>query len=101
MLNESLKVLRAYLGMTQAELATKLGLSQSYLSELERGDKEVSIDVLRKYSKELDIPMSSLLFFAESLEGEVPISRKRIFIAGKVLKILKQIAPAHVDAKKD
>lgn len=97
MLNESLKVLRAYLGKTQAELAGELGLSQSYLSEIERGDKEVTLEVLRKYSAHLDIPLSSLMFFAENIEGMPHRSKRQIFVADKVLKLLKRIAPQDVE----
>lgn len=97
MLNESLKVLRAYLGKTQAELAGELGLSQSYLSEIERGDKEVTLEILRKYSAHLDIPLSSLLFFAENIEGVPRRSKRQIFVADRVLKLLKRIAPQDVE----
>ena len=38
------------------------GLSKSYVSEIEKGDKNVSMATLQKYSDAFDIPMSSLLF---------------------------------------
>jgi transcriptional regulator with XRE-family HTH domain len=101
MLNESLKVLRTYLGKTQAELANDLGLSQSYLSEIESGDKDVTLEVLRKYGSHLDIPLSSLLFFAENIEGVPTRSKRQIFVADKVLKLLKRIAPPDVESQKE
>ncbi len=101
MINDSLKVLRVYLGKTQAALAAELGLSQSYISEMERCQKDVTLDVLRKYSARLDVPLSSLLFFAEKMDGIPDKSKRHIFVADKVLKLLKRIAPRDAELEKD
>lgn len=69
MINDALRLVRLYHGVSQAELAQDLGLSQSMISEIERGAKSVSIDVLEKYSETLGIRMSQLLFFAEEARG--------------------------------
>ena len=89
LINEGLKVLRLYWGKSQSELATQLGISQSYLSEIEGGHKEATLDLLRRYSEALNIPMSRLLFFVEEMEGAPKPNRGRIFIAGKTLDLLK------------
>ena len=46
MLNQALKLLRTYHQFTQIELAKRLGISNSYLSELEKGDKTPGLDLL-------------------------------------------------------
>lgn len=93
LLNEALRLARLYWGYTQAELAEKLGIAQSTISEVEKGKKSVSMNLLEKYSSALDIRMSNLLFFAEELENHVPPSRGKLIVATKVLEILDGIAP--------
>lgn len=43
-----LKKLRVLNDMTQNELAKKIGISQSYLSQLERGQREINYEVKQK-----------------------------------------------------
>jgi transcriptional regulator with XRE-family HTH domain len=93
MINEALKLVRLYWGFNQEELAAKLGISQSMVSEIERGSKTVSLETLDRYSKGLDIRMSQLLFFAEEIEGEPPLKRGRLIIANRVLKLLDALKP--------
>ena len=93
MINESLRILRLYWGKSQMELAGELEISQSFLSEIERGKKEVTLDLLDRYSCRLDVPLSSLLFFAEQVEGAPPAGRGRLFVAGKVLDFLRTLVP--------
>lgn len=92
MLNEALRLVRIYHDRNLTEMAKLLSISKSYLSEIERGEKKVTLSLLKKYSEALDIPMSSLLFFAEELEGIKHPSHTRITIARKVLGFLKLLA---------
>lgn len=92
-INESLLVLRTYWGKSQSELAEMLGVSQSLISEVESGRRKVSIDLLEKYSTCLDIPLSSILFFAEEIDNTSRAGRKRSFVSGKVLDLLKALIP--------
>jgi DNA-binding XRE family transcriptional regulator len=56
MLNEALRLVRVYHDLSQADVAERVGLSKSYVSEIESGEKNVSIAVLEKYSTAFDIP---------------------------------------------
>lgn len=85
MLNRALKIVREVHRMKQGELADSLGISKSYLSELERGEKKVSLDVLNKYANTFDVPASTFLSFMEALEGESETRRAR---AEKLLSVL-------------
>lgn len=96
LINEGLKVLRLYWGKSQSELATQIGISQSYLSEIESGHKEATLELLRRYSDTLNVPMSRLLFFVEEMEGAPKPNRGRVFIAGKTLDLLKGLIPEDV-----
>lgn len=92
MINKALKLIRKYHNLSQTQLATKLALSTSYLSELESGKKEPSIDILQRYSEFFNVPLSSLVVFSETLEGKQNVSKARAFISKKMLKILEWVA---------
>lgn len=89
MLAEALRLIRVYHDMKQQELADKLGLSKSYVSELEGGKKVPSMEVIQKYADAFGIPPSSILFFSENLENPSRARRAKTAIAGKVLQILQ------------
>ncbi len=93
MVNESLRLIRLYWGKTQTDLAAEIGVSQSYISEIEKSKRDVSLDLLQRYSTALNVPMSNLLLFAENVEDTPPMGRGRIFVAGKVLELLKALVP--------
>lgn len=96
LINEALRVMRLYWGKSQAALASELGISQSYLSEIEAGKKEATLDLLRRYSEALNVPMSRLLFFVEQMEGVPSPTRGRVFVAGKALELLRSLIPEDV-----
>lgn len=90
MLNRALRLLRTYHQLTQVELAKRLGISNSYLSELESGDKTPPLDLLDKYSDIFKMPTSSILLFSESLAGEGwRGGRLRVGAADKILRLLE------------
>lgn len=94
MINDALRLVRLYWGYSQSELASELGLSQSMISEIERGTKSVTLDVLERYSAKLGIRMSQLLFFAEELAAEPTQKKGKLIIADRVLKLLETFAPS-------
>ena len=88
------KVIRKYHRLSQTELAVRLGLSKSYISELEAGTKKASLDVLERYAEEFQIPLSSLMLFAERSANANFSERTRSFAANKVLKMLEWLSKA-------
>ena len=88
-MGEALRLLRIFNGYKSAELAKKLELSQSYVSELENGKKQPTMEVLDKYAKVFEMKKSTLMLFAESLEGEEIKNDKKQRIARAVMKLLK------------
>ena len=91
MLAEALRLIRVFHDMKQQELAERLGLSKSHVSELERGKKTPSIDVIQKYSEIFNIPASSILFFSENLDNPQKARRAKTAIAGKVIQFLQLV----------
>jgi transcriptional regulator with XRE-family HTH domain len=96
MINNALRLLRLYLGLSQKQLAAELGISQSMISEIEGGVKQASLEVLERYSSAFNVRMSQLLFFAEELEGEPVKTKGRLIIADRVLKLLEKLAPREI-----
>lgn len=92
MLGEALRLIRVYHDLTQTQLSFELGLSNSFLSEVEAGKKTPSLEILGKYSDRFDIPMSSLLFFSESLDNNKFTSSVRISVGKNVLALLNWAA---------
>lgn len=97
MIKDALKVVRQYHNLSQIELAAKLCISNSYLSELESGKKEPTLDILNRYASEFKVPLSSLVVFSETLEGKQTHSKARSFISKKMIKILEWISDVDDD----
>lgn len=92
MINRALKVVRQFHGLTQTEMASKLEISKSYLSEIESGKKSVTYKILEGYSSIFDIPVSSLVFFSENLEQKNSIPEKfKTTVANKILHLMEWI----------
>ena len=93
MLSEALRLIRVFHDMKQTELAPRLGISNSYLSEIESGKKEIKIELIERYSSEFGIPSSSILFFAEGLtnpSASATVAEKaKGVIARKVITFLR------------
>lgn len=54
--------LRRSINMTQQELAEKVGISVTFLSEIENGRKSMSVDTLIKLSKGLQVSLDTIVF---------------------------------------
>lgn len=94
MLAEALRLIRVFHDMKQQELAEKLNVSKSYLSEIESGKKNPSMDIVERYSSVFSIPPSSIMFFAENVNADGTHSVKdkgKMVIADKIIQFLKFI----------
>lgn len=91
MYDRALKTVRQYHRLSQSDLAEQLQISRSYLNEIERGKKEPSLEVLSKYASRFDVPLSSLMLFAERTQDK-SYDKARVFLADKVLKMLEWLA---------
>ena len=92
MLNKALRLIRVYHDLSQTEVASRVGLSKSYISDLEAGNKKVTLQVLEKYSTAFNIPVSSIMLFAERAQSGGFSDDARVFVADKVVKMLDWIA---------
>ena len=96
LIGRRIKILRMEHKMGQTEMAKKMGLSQTNLSNMENGRTAVTIQNLLKLRKILNCSMSD--FF---LDLEAPVEKKREEVKGKsameledavrILKLLKAV----------
>lgn len=89
MIHEALRLIRVFHDLKQVELAERLGVSKSHISEIEKGNKSPSLDLIQRYSTEFKVPVSSIMFFAEELPNAISGDKVRSKIAGKVIDILR------------
>jgi transcriptional regulator with XRE-family HTH domain len=92
MLHKALKMIRAFHDLPQKELAEHLGIAPSFLSEVESGKKQPTLALLEKYSHEFKIPVSSIMYFSETMKDGSFGERARVSVSRKVLAMLNFIA---------
>lgn len=91
MFGEALRLVRAFHDVNQTELADALGISRSYLSEIESGKKVPSLDLLQRYSSHFDIPLSSLILFSENTGESQRDLNVKSMLGRKAIAILQWI----------
>lgn len=70
-MGEALRMLRVFNDMKSGQLAQELGISASYLSEIETGKKNPSLDVIQKYADFFETTPSAIFAMSEGL-GQNP-----------------------------
>lgn len=58
---QNMRQIRRFKEISQEELAFEAGVSKTYICEIERGGRAVSIDVMGKIADALDTPLAQLL----------------------------------------
>jgi transcriptional regulator with XRE-family HTH domain len=89
MINEALRMIRVTEGYNQTEAAQLLGISNSYLSELEAGKKSPTIELLNKYAAAFNLPASRILFFSENMGLSTSHQDLNSFFGGKIIQLFK------------
>jgi XRE family aerobic/anaerobic benzoate catabolism transcriptional regulator len=79
-LGERVREARAKRGLSRKSLATDSGVSERYLAQLEAGQGNVSILLLRQIATALDLPITELL--AEDSEESVELTLTTRFLKG-------------------
>lgn len=81
-IGNAIKQLRLKRSLNQGDFANQIGITQSYLSQIERGYKKPSMEVLENMAKDLNLPLPIMFWFGVELED---IQEKKIE-AYKMLK---------------
>jgi transcriptional regulator with XRE-family HTH domain len=86
-----LRKLRKERSLTQAELARQIGIQQSDLSRMEKGEYRVSLDNLFKILSVFDLRISE--FFADHLERSQPARQPLSQRDMQILHMLRELGP--------
>jgi len=95
-LAKRLRAMRNMLDLTQSALAERVGITQAYLAELEKGAKRPSIDVLEKLCGTLNCSADYLLGLTDNKsyrtmrEESLPAGYKGRSITPEVLRIVAE-----------
>jgi len=99
MIGKTLRIIRVFNDMKAYDLAERLDISPSYLSEIESGKKHPPLELLYKYSKYFDIKLSAILFFSEELDNNgahkvIPDSKIKKTLRTTLIRFLESIENA-------
>jgi XRE family transcriptional regulator, regulator of sulfur utilization len=83
-----IKDLRKQKGLTQNELASLCGITQTYLSQIEGNLKEPNLSTLKSISEKLNLPLPILFFLSMSEDDIHPNKRKAYKIISPSVKSL-------------
>lgn len=70
---------------SQSKLAEKLGVSRVYLSQIENGRKQASIELLRKVARTFKVPLALLVAWEEMTEVESTLFREMQLLFASLL----------------
>ena len=59
-IGERLRIYRTRTGMTQMKLAEKAGIHHTYIGQLERGEKNATLETIEKVARALDLSFETL-----------------------------------------
>lgn len=68
MIGHTIRKLRNIYGFTAKDFSSSLGISNSYLSEIESEKKQPSLELIEKCARQFDMKPSSLLLLSEKYE---------------------------------
>lgn len=66
-IGENIKQYRQEAGIKQGDFAKSLGITSTTLSKIEMGKGSVKMDILKKISEKLKIPLEKIIFGADTI----------------------------------
>lgn len=97
--SESIKKARINAGITQAELAKRLGVTPQTVSQYERGIKNPKIETLIRFADALELDLNSLVHqsdFIEDEKGTLLVNKK---LEDEVLELGKELDEINASRK--
>lgn len=93
MIGDLLRQTRTIYGYKAYEMSELLGISKSYLSEIENNKKQPSLDLLERYSKIFDMKLSSLILLSENYEDANNNNKSERFVRLMMIKLIEKMTP--------
>ena len=78
---ELIRDIRERKGISSAELGRRIGMSRSYMSRIELGDRPIKLDVLIKIAEVLDTPIE--YFVTDEEKREMELENQKVIIIDK------------------
>ncbi|XID90457.1 helix-turn-helix domain-containing protein [Paenibacillaceae bacterium WGS1546] len=75
LLGERIRYIRKERGLSQEQLGEKAGLSEKYIGQVERGEKNLTIDSLYKISRGLSLALEELFRSLDPTDREDDLER--------------------------
>jgi len=97
MIGEALRLLRTLHDEKLVDLASELGISQGYLSEIENGKRKPNLEIIDKYAKHYKIKSSAIHLFSEEIDGKTLRGKTALFAREKMIRLLQIIEGARPD----
>lgn len=91
LLGEKIKKERLNRGLTQEELAEKANLSVSFMGQIERGERKLSVDTLVKIGNSLGISFDYLLQSGQRLKHDTVIDELVYTLKGRTQNEIRMI----------
>lgn len=89
---ERIRTIRKIRGFTQESLAEKTGLQNTYISDVERGDRNISLETLEKIIEALEVNAVDLFQFPKENEHKVELIKTlEIVLSNKSSKEVEAI----------
>ena len=96
-IGDVLKHLRKIYGYKAVEMSKELGISTSYLSEIENGKKQPSLEHLKKYAQLFGIKLSSLILLSESYEEAEKSGKGTALIRSMMISLINSMSKSAED----
>lgn len=97
MIGEVLKRTRVIYGYKAGEMSAKLGISASYLSEIENNKKQPSLELLQKYADLYGIRLSSLILLSENMDEAEKSGKGTAFIRNMMIHLIQSMSETASD----
>ena len=92
--NEKIRSIREAKGLTQEQVAEKLGISSSVYGDIERGENDPKLSKLQKIAEAFEIELSELVDLSEKGNLNVTFNtctQKKFYIGSAVSELEKQL----------
>lgn len=99
MIGEVLKRTRTIAGYKAYEMSKLLGISNSYLSEIENNKKQPSLELLESYSEKMGLKLSTLILLSEQFDevSKKDENKGKEFIRKKMIRLIELMSKDEVD----
>ena len=92
MIGDVQKRTRIIYGYKASEMSSELGISASYLSEIENNKKQPSLELLQKYANIYGIRLSSLILLSENMDEAEKSGKGTIFVKNMMAHLIQSMS---------